>query len=262
MSAPVAASPATAARGTAGDGPTLGRAVRAEWLKFRTLRSHPATALAALAVIVLLAVVLVVVREDERSATSMQELLTGVSWAQMLLALLAVVGVCSEWSSGTSRVTFLSVPARWPVLLGKAAVAGSVSFAVGVVGAAASLAVGAAGGIGEDAGLAIRLMLGSGAYLGGLSLLALGIGAVVRNLVGGILAAIGFLWVTPFAAALVPLTEVQRLVAYLPVPAGGRLIAAEGGEAALTPLAGGAVLLAWAAASLIGAAIALRARDV
>lgn len=248
---------------------TLGRAVRAEWLKFGTLASNTITALAALALIVGLAVVLVAVRAVESTtspgpALPITDLLTGVSWAQLLLAVLAVVAICSESASGTSRVSFLAVPTRWPVLLGKAAVVGAVSFLIGVLGAGGALAVGAAGGIdvGADAGLAIRLLVGSGVYLGALAVLGLGIGAVVRNLVGGILTVIGVLWLLPMLVVLIPVPEVQRLAAYLPAPAGGLLIAAESPTSSLPPWAGGAVLLAWAAAALVGAVIAVRARDV
>lgn len=243
---------------------TVGRAARAEWIKFGTLISYPVTAVAALSVIVVLAAVLVWARAGESAVPSTVELLTGVSWAQLLLPVLAVVFICSEWASGTSRVTFLAAPTRWPVLLGKAAVVGAVSFLVGVLGAAGALLVGAAGGVevGHDVGLAVRLVAGAGVYLGALAVLALGVGAIVRNLIGGILTVIGFLWVLPLLVALIPSPEVQRLVAYLPTPAGGLLISAETPASQLTPWAGGAVLLAWAGAALVGAVIVLRARDI
>ncbi|MDR6867903.1 ABC-type transport system involved in multi-copper enzyme maturation permease subunit [Microbacterium resistens] len=243
---------------------TPARALHAEWLKFRTLASNPLTAFASLGMIVALSGVLVWARAGESVSTSPVELLTGVSWAQLLLAVLAVVFVCSEWASGTSRVTFLAVPARWPVLLGKAAVVGAVSFVVGALGAAGALALGAAGGVevSADTGLAIRLVLGAGVYLGALSVLSLGLGAIARNLVGGILTVIGFLWVLPLAVTLIPSPVVQRLIAYLPSPAGGQLLAVENPSAPLTPWAGGAVLLIWSCAALVGATIAVRVRDI
>lgn len=257
----------------------IGRALRAEWLKFGTLASHPITALSALAIIIGLAAVLVWTRAAESSAPTAPELLTGASWAQLLLAVLAVVFVCSEWVSGTSRVTFLAVPRRWPVLLGKATVLGVVSFLVGALGAAGALGVGTLGvgtdvagrgadlasvaePAGADAGLAIRLVLGAGIYLGALAVLALGIGTLVRNLIGAILTSIGFLWVLPLAVTLVPVPAAQRIVAVLPVPAGGLLLVAEQLDSPLTAWGGVVVLLAWAGAALACAVLALRTRDI
>ncbi|MFV0432583.1 MAG: hypothetical protein ACK5LO_01170 [Leucobacter sp.] len=244
--------------------PSLARAARAEWVKFGTLASNTVTTLAAVAVIAVIAAVLVWARASESAAPSTVELLTGVSWAQLFLPVLAAVFVCSEWSSGTSRVTFLAVPTRWPVLLGKAAVMGVVSFFAGALGATGALLVGLVGGVdvGADAALAVRLVIGAGVYLGGLAVLAVGIGAIARNLTASVLTVIGFLWVLPLLIALIPSPEVQRLVPYLPSPAGGLLIAAENPAALLTPWAGGAVLLAWACAALLGALPVLRARDI
>lgn len=243
---------------------TPGRAVRAEWLKFATLTANPVAASAALLMIVALAGVLVWARSGEPAQPTMVELLNGVSWAQLLVAVLAAVFICSEWSSGTGVVTFLAAPTRWPVLLGKVSVMGTVAFLIGVIGASGALLVGAGGGVdpGTDPALAVRLVVGSGVYLAGLAVIAVGIGAVVRNLVAGILTVLGFLWLFPLAVTMIPSPQVQRLVAYLPSPAGGVLIAAENPTALLTPWAGAAVLLTWAGAAVLAAVIALRASDV
>lgn len=243
---------------------TPARAVRAEWLKFATLVSTPLTAVAAALMIVGFAALLVWARGTESVTPTTPELLTGASWAQMVIAVLAAVFACSEWSSGTKHVTFLSVPTRWPVVWGKAIVVGSVAGAVGASGAALALVAGAVGGmdIAADTPLASRLVAGAGVYLAGIAILAVGIGVIVRNLVASVLSVIAFVWVLPLAISLIPWEMLQRVVPYLPSPAGGLLIAAENPAAELTPWGGGAVLLAWALVGLVAATVALRRRDV
>lgn len=239
------------------------RVVRAEWTKFRTLPSNLITVTITFATIVGLAGVLLATI-DEGTALAPIDLLAGVSWAQFLPAVLGVVAICSEWASGTSGVTFLAVPSRWPVLAGKVAVVGVVTFVAGAAGAAGALAMGAAAGVdvGADPALVIRIVSGTGLYLGTIAVLALGIGAIVRNLVGSILTALGFLWVAPFGAAMIPVPEVQELASYLPTSAGVLLITPDNPAVELTPWGGYAVLLAWTAAALAAAVLTLRARDV
>lgn len=240
------------------------RVMRAEWMKFGTLISNPLTMFVAFLLIVGLAVLLVWARGAESMTPTMTELLTGASWAQMLVAVLAAVFACTEWSSGTSQVTFLAAPTRWPVLIGKAVVMGLTAFFAGVLGAGGALVAGAIGGVEVDveSDLAVRLVLGAGVYLGGIAILAVAMGIIVRNLVAGILTVIGFIWVLPLAITLIPWELIQRVVPYLPSPAGGLLLADANPASELSPWGGGAVLLAWAVASLVAAAFVLRSRDV
>lgn len=239
------------------------RVVRAEWIKFCTLPSNLVTVTVVFATIVGLGA-LVAATSGESAVPAPNELVGGVSWAQFLPAVLGVVAICSEWASGTNKVTFLAVPTRWPVLAGKTAVLGFVTFVAGAAGAAGALASGAAAGtdVSADPELAIRLVAGTGLYLGTLTVLALGIGTIVRNLVGSIVTVLGLLWIAPFAAAMIPVSEVQELATYLPTSAGVLLITPDNPAVDLTPWGGYAVLLAWAVAALAGAVLTLRARDV
>jgi ABC-2 type transport system permease protein len=242
------------------------RAVRAEWVKFCSLPSNPVTVTVAAAVIIGLAAMLLSAQAGDGAvpAPTPTELLAGVSWAQFVLAVLAAVMICSEWASGASKITFLAVPTRWPVLAGKVAVVGVVGLVVGAAGGAAAFALASASGtdLGAEPALTVRLVAGSGLYLGTIAVLALGIGAIVRDLAGSILAVVGFLWVMPFVATMIPVPEVRELAVYLPTSAGVLLLAPDGAATELTPWGGYVVLLAWTAATLAAAVITLRARDV
>ena len=244
----------------------VARAVRAEWLKFASLPSNLVSASAVLALIIGFAAMLLSAQDGDGPvpAPTATELLAGVAWAQFVLVVLAVVLICSEWASGTSRVTFLAVPTRWPVLAGKVAVVGAVGLAAGAAGGGTAFALASATGadLGAEPALAVRLVAGAGLSLGTVAVLALGIGTIVRDLAGSILTVVVFLWVTPLAATIIPVAEVQELALYLPTSAGLLLLAPDGAAAELGPWGGYAVLLAWTAAALAGAVVALRARDV
>ncbi|MFD2026583.1 hypothetical protein [Promicromonospora aerolata] len=242
------------------------RAVHAEWVKFRSLPSHPVTVAVAFAMIIGLAAMLLSAQDRDGAvpAPTPTELLAGVPWAQFVLAVLAVVMICSEWASGTSKVTFLAVPTRWPVLAGKATVVGTVGLVAGATGGATAFALASASGtdLGVELTLTVRLVAGAGLYLGTIAVLALAIGAIVRDLAGSILAVVGFLWVMPFVAAMIPVPEVRELSVYLPASAGVLLLAPDGAATELTPWGGYAILLAWTTAALAGAVVTLRGRDV
>lgn len=242
----------------------VGGAVRSEWVKFGSLLSHLLTTAAVAGVIAGFGAMLVWVGSEDRRGPGVAELLSGVSWAQLLIGLLGAVFACAEWSSGTAQPTFLATPRRWRVLLGKALVIGSVSGVAGVIGASGALFAGAVGGVpvGVEPGLAVRMVLGAGGYLAGIGVLAVAIGVIVRNLVGGILAVVGFLWVLPLLGGFAPWATIQRLLTYLPAPAGGTLLAADDPNLALTPSAGGAVLCAWAIGAALASVAVLHARDV
>ncbi|WP_129788450.1 ABC transporter permease [Promicromonospora panici] len=259
-----AATGAATSTATGASSVSVARVVRAEWTKFRTLPSNLITVAITFVTIVGLAGVLLAASDDGGTALAPVDLLAGVSWAQFLPAVLGIVAICSEWAAGTSRVTFLAVPTRWPVLAGKVAVVGVVTFVAGAAAAAGALAMGAAAGVdvGADPALAIRLVSGTGLYLGTIAVFALGVGAIVRNLVGSILTAVGFLWIAPFAAVMIPVPEVHELAGYLPTSAGALLLTPDNPAVELTPWGGYAVLLAWAAAALAGALLTLRVRDV
>jgi ABC-type transport system involved in multi-copper enzyme maturation permease subunit len=108
--------------------------VRAEWTKFRSVRSSR-WSLAALAAVVLGASALLagVQRGDWTSmhASDRHELLTdpvggtlmqGMLWGSIVAAVLGVTVISGEYSTGAIRSTALAVPRRWRFLAAKAAV--------------------------------------------------------------------------------------------------------------------------------------------
>jgi ABC-2 type transport system permease protein len=62
--------------------------------------------------------------------------LTGIEVGQAAVAVLAVLVICGEYSTGMIRVTLTATPRRWMVLAAKAAVLTGLVLAVAVVAVA------------------------------------------------------------------------------------------------------------------------------
>lgn len=193
------------------------------------------------------------------------EFVDSVLWAQLLIALIAVLAATNEYGSGQARLSLLALPTRWPWLLAKASAVAVLAFVIGVVGAGASLALSALilGGseviypfeIGEAASLALR----SGLYLAGIAVLSVGIATMLRHVVAALIALLLLLVVAP--PVLNSIEAVRWSADYTPTISGRRLISDLPTLAELTPWAGYGILAIWAVLALVSATLLLKARD-
>jgi len=203
--------------------------------------------------------------------------LTGIEVGQAVVAVLAVLVISSEYSTGMIRTTFTAMPRRWTVLAAKAAVLTGLVLAVALVTVAASLVAGrlllAGNGITAAHGFAVvslthgptvRAAAGSVLYLALVGLLTLGIATIVRDSAAATGAVLGILYVPPVVALFLGSAPAwQRWVErYTPTNAGLTILNTTGlrGEV-ISPWAGLGVLAAWAAAALLAAAVLLHRRD-
>jgi ABC-2 type transport system permease protein len=201
--------------------------------------------------------------------------LTGIQLGQAVVAILAVLVISSEYSTGMIRVTFTALPRRITVLAAKAAVL------TGLVLAAATIAV--LGGVlagrlilpghGFTAargfltlsladGTVLRAAAGSVLYLALIDLLSLGIATVVRDSAAAIGVILGLLYLFPIVAHVVSPHWYRHLEQIGPMSAGLDIQATTGlPSLPLSPWAGLGVLAAWVAGALLAGAVALRLRD-
>jgi ABC-2 type transport system permease protein len=251
---------------------TLGRVAQSEWIKFTTLRStlplHAATVAALAGMGLLPAIAATSMGSGLSSAVAAQDVLGSMSWVQLIVAISGVVFITSEYTSGSAQTTYVAVPTRVPVLLTKQLVVAMTAAIDGTAGAA--IAIGGTTLLFRDSSLgrpftpelATQLIAGAGLYLAAIAALSVALGAVIRNLVAGILTTTGILTIAPLAVGLVPVQWIQATAPYFPATAGQALLTAENPAAVLTPWAGYVVLLAWTGATNIVAGILLRVRDV
>jgi ABC-2 type transport system permease protein len=260
------------------------RVVTSEWLKFRTVRSTLWTGVAAVGALVGIALLLAwastIAPEGQGMTTggSVVPLLgSGVQMAQLAVAVLGVLVVTSEYSTGMVRSSFAAVPSRLPTLAGKAIVLTLATVALTLVAMVLAYVVTLPFhdrlGVTLDLGDAEtwRLVAGLPLYLVGVALLALAFGALIRHTAGALTAAIGLLLVVENVVALVPLRAFEVISPFLPATAGARIMYDEemlamldafgNGDVSLSPWQGYGVMMAWVTVLLVAAGVLLRRRD-
>jgi ABC-2 type transport system permease protein len=201
--------------------------------------------------------------------------LTGIQLGQAIVAILAVLPVCNEYSTGMIRVTLAAMPRRLTVLSAKASVATGLVLVAGAFAVLGSLVAGAlilpghgftaARGFAELSltyGPTLRAAVGSVLYLGLIAVLSIGVAAVVRDSAVSIGLALGLLYLFPVVNAFIG-NQVwhNRLARYSPM-AGLNVQATTGLHSLpIGPWGGLGVLAAWSAAALLAGGLALRWRD-
>ncbi|MDP9073302.1 MAG: ABC transporter permease subunit [Actinomycetota bacterium] len=250
--------------------------VRSEWTKLRSVRSTYWTLLvAAVAAIGLSALIssVYVNRYDGLSVADKAGFnptsfsLNGLFLAQLAIAVLGVLVITGEYSTGMIHSTFAAVPQRRTVLAAKAAVFGAVAVVVGIVmcfiafflGQSILSAKGIEAHIGDPG--VLRSVVGAGFYLGILGLLALGLGALIRHSAGAIAAVFGLIFVLPGIVAALPSSWSNAIDKYLPSSAGEAIFRTVRDRSTLSPWAGFGLFCLYAALALGAAAVMLSRRD-
>ena len=281
-----AGAPAGLARPGRGARTALPDAVHAEWTKLRTLAGTWWLLAAAVAVTIAAGVAVAGTAAVPpgpsgagpagAAADPARLSLAGVALGQVIVALLAVLAVGGEYSTGMIRVTLAATPRRLTMLTAKAVV---VTGRAAVAGAIAVLGAVLAGrlilpgrGLSAANGYAVmslgngpdlRAAAGSVLYLALIALLALGVTTAVRDsaLAAGLV--LGLLYLFPIAGAVVPDHTVARHLEQAAPMTAGLWIQATAGlrSLPLTPWQGLGVLALWTLGALILGAAVLRLRD-
>jgi ABC-2 type transport system permease protein len=239
----------------------LGRAVSAEWTKLRSVRSTYGSLAAAVVVTVAIAALAawaITTDDQPNPAPATQLAAVGASVGQFGLVALAALAITGEFATGSIRTTLAATPARWAVLVAKAAVVGAVTFPAGLVATAlATLTASAILGIGSDGIGAVSAR--SAVALALTSLLVVGLGAVLRSAAGTITTAVAVLFAPPILGALVSNEVVAAVLDYL--PAGLTTVLVSGTGERYGPEVAALLLGVWAIGVLAAGAITLYRRD-
>jgi len=177
---------------------------RMEWIKLRTLRSVRWTLLFALAGMIGIGIAAGFNTRNPRGDVT-NNILVGGALGSVLFAVLGVLVMTSEYSSGTIRATLAAIPRRPLVLAAKASVFGVTALAAGELVTFAGFLAGAAfvhGGVPRPALSqpdVLRAVALSGAYLCLIGLIGLALGVIVRHGAAAISALVGLVFVAPLA---------------------------------------------------------------
>jgi ABC-2 type transport system permease protein len=254
-------------------------ALHAEWTKLRTVAS---TGWLLLGAVVLTAAVSAAADAAATcpsggcQADPAKLSLTGVQVGQAIVALIAVLAISNEYSTGMIRVTLTAMPRRPTVLAAKAALVAGLVLAAGAVAVLASVLAGrlilpghgftAAHGyppLSLGDGPVLRAACGSVLYLALIALLSLGLATAVRESAVAIGLVLGLLYVFPVVTSVVGNAHWQRHLEQIgPMTAGLDIQAtANLSSLPLTPWQGLGVLALWAAGALVVGALVFRFRD-
>jgi ABC-type transport system involved in multi-copper enzyme maturation permease subunit len=191
----------------------------------------------------------------------------GTGLGQLAIAVLGVLLIATEYSTGVIRASLLAVPRRLPMLTAKAVVFAALILVVAEIVAFSSFFVGSAILHSHvpvslsDPGVA-RAVIGTGLVLAVLGLFSLAIGALIRHTAGAIATAIGVVFVLPILSGLLPGSWGAHINAYLPEQAGGLITQAhQKSTDLLSPWQGFGVFCLWTAVLLCAAGYLLRRRD-
>lgn len=194
--------------------------------------------------------------------------LAGVNVSQLAVAVLGVLVITGEYSTGMIRATFSAVPKRLPVLWGKTADFAIVTFLLMLpsvlIAFFASQAILSRHHILQisfsQSGVA-RSVIGGALYLVLVGIFALGIGAIVRNTAGGIATFAGIFFVIPPLMNVLPTSWNHAISKYLPSEAGRQIFSLTQGSHSLSPLWGGLLFAGYCAFAIALAALLLVRRD-
>ena len=194
--------------------------------------------------------------------------LAGVNLSQLAIAVLGVLIITGEYSTGMIRASFTAVPKRLPVLWAKLGVYAVVTFVLMVP--SVLLAFWGSQAIlnrhhilqisFSDAGVA-RSVIGGALYLMVLGMFAMAIGAIVRNTAGGIAAFAAIFFVIPPLMNILPTSWNNAISPYLPDAAGRDVFSLTHGVHDLAPGPGFALFCGYTAVAIAIAAVLLARRD-
>ena len=212
--------------------------LRSEWVKLRSVRST----FWALTVTVVLGIALgAVISAATAHAYAKFSVAAKLSWdptgvsqsgvaiAQAAIAVLGVLCISSEYSSGMIRTSLIAVPKRGRVLAAKSLVFAGVTFVVGEVTCFAAFFVGQALISGHaphaalgDPGVA-RAVVGGGLYLIALAVLSVAAGALLRHPAAAIACMMAVMFVLPLIAQALPDSWRHPVTEFWPTQAGSQL---------------------------------------
>ena len=257
----------------------LREALHCEWTKLRTV---PSTGWLLLTAVVLTAGASTLATVVEKCPASCgtdttRVSLTGILLGQAAVAVLAVLVMTGEYSSGMIRTTLIAVPRRITALAAKAIMVTGVVLAAGAVAVLGSVLAGYfilpgngfTGAHGSlpltlGAGPTLRAAAGSVLYLALIALLSLGLATALRDSGATIAVVLALLYIVPILTDLGTLDPAweHRLQRYGPMTAGLAIQATRNlRKLPIGPWPGLGVLAAWAAAAMLAGALLLRLRD-
>lgn len=256
---------------------TFAHALRAEWVKFRTLRSSWYT-LACLGFVGLgvAALSMSAAGAEYADATPAERLewdptalsLRTYLVAQLIIGVLGILVVTSEYATGLMRTSLAATPRRHRLLAAKAVLVAAVAVAAGQVLMFASFLIGQSllasqstpnAGLGDPG--VLPAVAGGGLYLAAIALLATGLAVILRATAGALATLVGVIFLVPALSNLFP-SWTQGLFDFWPSIGGAAVMSTVPDPDYPHPWLNLGVMCLGVAAVLVAAFVLFRRRDV
>ena len=255
---------------------SLGNVVRSEWTKIWSVRSTPWTLL-----ILVIATVGISVLASWGQSTHLSDMsasdratldvtfnsLSGLTLGQLAIAVLGVLVVTTEYSTGGVKATYTAVPDRLRVLLAKGIVFAVIATIVGIITSFAAFYAAQpfwahqhlAAHIGDPN--VLRAVIGAGLYVLASGMFGFAIGAIVRHTAGAITAAVALLLVVPPLTNLLPGGWGDDVTKVFTSNAGSMVATTIQQAKSLSPWEGYLAMTVWWVVPLIIGAYLIKRRD-
>lgn len=255
---------------------SLGNVIRSEWTKLWSVRSTVWTL-----VILIVATVGISILASWGQSTHLDQLsardratldvtfnsLAGLTLGQLAIAVLGVLVVTTEFSTGGIKPTLTAVPNRMRVLLAKGIVFAVVATVVGMITAFAAFYAAMpfwahqhlAAHLGDPG--VLRAVVGAGLYVLASGMFGFALGAVIRHTAGAITVAVALLLVVPPLMNLLPGTWGKDIFKGFTSNAGSMIASTVPIDDRLSPWAGYVAMTIWWVVPLILGAYLIKRRD-
>ena len=259
---------------------SFGHLMSAEWTKIRSVRSTVWTVIIFAVVTIGITALITWLTESHwygphaaaRDATFLSDPVGGildapVFFGQLIIGVLGVLVISTEYTTGVIRASLLAVPRRLHMLAAKVAVFTVMLFVVTEIVCFCSFFIGSAI-LHAHVPVALsdhnvtRAVIGTGLYLTVIGIFSLAIGALIRHTAGGVATTLGVMFLLPIFGPLLPDSWGAHINAYLPEQAGAVVgHTNQTADQLLSAWQGFGVLCIWAAVLLIAAGYLLNRRD-
>jgi ABC-2 type transport system permease protein len=246
----------------------VSRAISAEFFKLRTTRTSWAVTLGSIGLVVIISLIAALTAEfTEPDTDPGQDLLQIGGLVQIFALVLGILSVATEFRHGTITPSLLAVPDRGRLVAAKVLTGLVAGALLGLVAAGLCavivLPLLSSRDIASelDSGEVIELIAGNTAACALYAAIGVGLGALIRNQVGAIIGALGWIFLIEPLLTLIPGFE-DVITKWFPSGAATALAGTADSPDALDQIPAGLLLAAYAAVFVAAGALVLRDRDV